>query len=230
MRAITFLKNCLLLVAISLLMAAGSCVDLSLKSGSSDVQGEISSTEQVIGSVSRVVPERTDGVSNLLVRVTRSESSQSYEDTTSSNGSFSVTGNLDSEEADIEFFDSSNAETRLGSLKLVIFPGAEINISDLTLSNGNIDTDTLDAEIIFTGQVSKNNCSSEEKTGTLEVEIPSGDNVVKVNVQIDDTTRIEIRNDDEFECDAITEGDKVDVDGEMVIGGKTVKATSIDID
>ncbi len=230
MGSVAFLRTCLIFLTIPLFTAAVSCVDISLNNGKSGIEKEISSTEQIIGSVSRVIPERTDGVSNLLVRVTRSESSQNYEGTTSSNGSFSVTGNLDSEDADIEFFDSSNAETRLGSLRLIIFPGAEINIPDLTLSNGNIDIDTLGAEIIFTGQVSKNDCSDEENTGTIEVEIPSGDKAVRVSVHVEDTTRIEIRNDDEFECDAITEGDKVEVDGEMVIGGKTVKATRIDIE
>ena len=78
---------------------------------------------------------------------------------------FSLEGNLDPE-VQLQIFESGNENDPLGTERLVVFPGATIDIGDITIEDENIDYDQEDVDITFNGEISNNeNCIDGRRWG-----------------------------------------------------------------
>ncbi len=214
------LKTYLFFAVLSLSASAG-CVDIDF--GGSGGSGNVESGETVRGSVREVIPSVEDGVSGLFVRFTSDDGDQTYSASTNSSGDFSVSGNLDPG-GKLEILENEDSDSALGSIRLNIFPGAEVNIGDVRLRSGAAEL-TEDIRIIFKGTVADTNCSG--ASGTLEVEIEGRER--EVLVQVSSSTDFDIRDNDNHECDSVMEDDQVEIRG-VLLQGDTVRATDIIID
>ena len=215
------LKTYLFFAVVSLFASAGC--DLDIDFGGGDGSGGVSSEETITGSVREVIPSVEDGVSGLFIRFTSDDGDQTYSDSTDSRGDFSVNGNLDPG-GRLEVFETEGADSDLGSRRFTVFPGATLNIEDISVRRGVLEL-AEDVRITFRGRVSDKNCDNE--TGTLNVEI-EGRNA-DVLVQVTTATDIDIRTIEEPGCDEIVDGDKVRIDG-VLEEGENVRATSIDVE
>ena len=214
-------KTYLFFAFVSLCAAAGC--DLDIDFGGSDDKSGVSSEETVRGSVREVIPSVEDGVSGLFARFTSDDGDQTYSDLTNSGGDFSVSGDLDPG-GKLEILENENSDSPLGSIRLNVFPGAEVNIGDVRLRSGATEL-IEDIRVIFKGTVAATNCSG--AAGTLEVEIEGRER--EVLVQVSSSTDFDIRDNDSLECDSIMEDDRIEVRGAL-LQGDTVRATDIIID
>ena len=216
------LKIYLFFAIVSLFASAGCGLDIDF--GGSDRDDGTAGEEEIRGSVTEVIPSVDGGISGLFVRFTNDEGSrETYGDSTNSSGAFSVEGNLDPG-GKLEVLETENAESPLGSIRLNVFPGADLNIGDVRVKSGAVEL-TEDIIVRFKGRVSAVNCSG--GTGTVEVDIDGRDR--EVLVQVTSATDFDIRDNDNLECDAIMEVDQVEIRGAL-LPGDTVRATDIIIE
>ena len=150
--------------------------------------------------------------------------------TSAEDDEFSLEGNLDPE-VQLQIFESGNENSPLGTERLDVFPGATIDIGDITIedNNGNIDYDREDVDITFNGEISDENCEEEdgEITGNINVTISAeGSETEVILVRI---AGAEIFGEDEPMCHFLALGREVEVDGELK-ANKTVEATIIEIE
>ena len=183
--------------------------------------------EVVQGTIVEVLPTRENGVENITV-VVIDEDSFEFEDTTSNSGFFSIEGNfsLDSGDLDIEFRDADSMNDVLAQTSIDTFPGAELDLGNITLENGIYSPENDDPEIDFEADAIEINCS--EESGSLTVEIENGSNDFEIIVQVFSSTDI-TRDGDDINCDEILVGQTLEING-VLVSSNSVDADTIIIE
>ena len=221
-------KIYLFFLFISLFAISGCGLDIDFGSAD-DKNAEVKSNETIMGTIKDVLP--SDDGSNFVIKasVVKDGNIEECCKVTSAQGDeFSLEGNLDPE-VQLQIFESGNENDPLGTERLVVFPGATIDIGDITIEDGNIDYDQEDVDITFNGEISDENCEEEdgEITGNINVTISAeGSETEVILVKIDGA---EIFGEDEPLCHFLALGREVEVDGELK-ANKTVEATIIEIE
>ena len=214
------------------LFAVSGCVDIDFGSGDND-NSNVKTNEMIIGTI-ETVPSEYRG-SSFVVKTSTIRGEDKEECCQSSGISegeeFSIEGDLDPE-VELEIFESGNGNSRIGGGRIEIFPGATIEIEDITIEpNGDLDYDREEVDITFNGEVSDNaDCEegSEEINGQIEVRISSeGRDPELITVKLDGT---EILGEDDPMCHQIPPGREVEIDGRLTNDSKTVRATIIEIE
>ena len=172
-----------------------------------------SNDEIVQGTITEVLPTRDSGVENITVVVIDEDSFQ-FDDTTTNSGFFRVEGNfsLESGNVDLEFLDADNANEQLAITSIDTFPGADLDLGNLTIENGNIEFENNDPEIDFEADAIEVNC--DEDSGNLTVEIENGSNDFEIIVQVLTSTDI-MRDNDDINCNDILVGQELDINGTL---------------
>lgn len=242
-------KIYLFFLFISLFAVSGCGLDVEFGGSGNGDDGE--GSENIEGFIIDVIPQRDNGVSDLVIRIVNKETTQNYqllkdcrmgasnsevenpEQTTGTDGAFCVEGDFDPE-AELRISESGNEDSPLAVTKLTVFPGAMIDIGDIRIRGGNIEYTediNIDFNMDFRGRVSTANCR--DNTGNIEVEIDSNkttdNNPIEVLVQIKSATEIETANFENLGCDSITVGDTVRrLEG--TLDGITIRANFIEIE
>ena len=182
-------------------------------------------TKVITGFIEEVIPDIGEG-SNLVVRasVVKDETVFCCEDTTSVRNDFRIEDNLDPK-VELEFFE--NGDSSLGTIRIPVFPGAVIDIADITIEDRVPRYDYIN--ISFEGQVESKNCVNDSTpSGTMRITILSEGNETEVTVNLTSRTDIERGDEEDLPCEEIVEGRKVKVDGKLGIG-ETVEADLVEI-
>ena len=222
-------KIYLFFLFISLFAVSGCGLDIDFGSAD-DKNPEVKSNETIMGVIREVLSNEYDG-SNFVIKasvVKDGNIEECCQVTSAEDDEFSLEGNLDPE-VQLQIFESGNENSELGTERLDVFPGATIDIGDITIEDGNIDYDQEDVDITFNGEISDENCEEEngEITGNINVTISAeGSETEVILVKIDDA---EIFGEDEPMCHFLAPGREVEVDGKLK-ANKTVKATIIEIE
>ena len=122
-------KIYLFFLFISLFAVSGCGLDVDFGGGTGD--DDVEENEVITGFIEEVIPDIGD--SSLVVRtsVVKDETVFCCEDTTSVRNDFRIEGNLDPK-VELEFFDGDSS---LGTITVAVFPGAEIDIQDITIED-----------------------------------------------------------------------------------------------
>ncbi|MER3445705.1 MAG: hypothetical protein C4291_02205 [Candidatus Dadabacteria bacterium] len=208
----TLLTFIVCILTISLLTSGGCGINFGNdnnnggdgNTGSDSVQGTITSITNV-GSTSGITVQATD-------------SSNTFSATTNSNGFFKIEGNFSGSSLRLDFLNQSN--NLLATTSVTIFPGIEIDLGNITISNGNVNL-SGSINITFDGDISENNCSG--NAGTIVVAAGNTD----VIVQVLTSTTIVDSNNNTLSCGNLSSG-KVTVTGTLLMGN-TVKANRIEL-
>ena len=223
-------KIYLFFLFISLFAISGCGLDIDFGSAD-DKNPEVKSNETIMGVIREVVPPKYDG-SNFVIKasvVKDGNIEECCKVTSVEDDEFSLEGNLDPE-IQFQIFESGNESLPIGTERLDVFPGATIDLGDITIEdNGNIDYDREDVDITFNGEISDENCEEEdgEITGNINVTISAeGSETEVILVKIEDA---EIFGEDEPMCHFLAPGREVEVDGKLK-ANKTVEATIIEIE
>ncbi len=228
-------KIYLFFLFISLFAVSGCGLDVDFGGDGSDGNGTAADEEAIEGTIKNVPSEHEgasfvvkacvvkDGIIEENCRATKEDVSEDKE--------FSLTGNLDPE-VELQIFKSGDEASLIGSTRIDIFPGAKIEIEDLTIeADGSINYDRTEADITFSGKVSDKNHNCTEGNGNLDgridVTVSSEDSgTVTITVRLDNT---DIHREDDPMCEQIASGRDIVVDGKLTNESKTVKATIIEI-
>jgi hypothetical protein len=174
------------------------------------------------GSVQGTVTSINNGSSISGITVQATDAANIFTTTTGSNGFFLINANFTGSSLLIEFLDGSqNPPTNLGIININIFPGAGLNLGNITITNGIV---TLGDGIIatFDGSITQNNCSG--NSGTITV---TSDNT-NVIAQIASTTSLVDNNSQQITCARLVPGATVNVMGTLLMGN-TVSATRVQL-
>ncbi len=182
--------------------------------------------EIVQGTIVDTIPTRATGVDNIEITITDEDTSDQTSETTGSSGFFSISGNF-SGSPDIEFFDNEDVGNSIGIVILNVFPGAEVDLGDISLENGVVNF-LEDTEVSFEADIIENNCNGNSGTIEVEIDLPDTDNEFEILVQINSSTDIEIDGLD-ADCDDFIIGQELEIDGTLLIGN-SVDATDIEVD
>ena len=216
-------KIYLFFLFISLFAVSGCGLDIDFGSGNKNE--DVQENEIITGFIEEIIPDIGED-SNLVVKasVVKDETLYCCEDTTSVRDDFYIEGNLDPE-VELEFLQNGN--TSLGTIRIPVFPGATIDIADITIEDRVPTYDYIN--ISFEGQVDSKNCVNDTTpNGTTRVKISSEGSETEVTVNLTSRTDIERGDDEDLPCEEIVEGRKVKVDGKLGIG-KTVEADLVEI-
>lgn len=208
---------------ISLFAVSGCGLDIDFGSGNED--GGVEKNEVITGFIEEITPDIGEG-SNLVVRasVVKDETVVCCEDRTSVRDDFYIEGNLDPK-VELEFLENGNSS--LGTIKIPVFPGATIDIADITIKDKAPGYDYIN--ISFEGQVDSKNCVNDTTpSGTTRVKISSEGSETEIIVNLTSGTDIERGDDEHLPCEEIVEGRKIKVDGKLGIG-ETVEADLVEI-
>ena len=221
-------KIYLFFLFISLFAVSGCGLDIDFGGGTGSGD-DVEENEVIEGFIDEIDLPGISEDSDFVVKayVVKDETVACCEDTTSENDNFYIEGNLDPK-AELRIFESGNEDSLLGTITIPVFPGAMINIGDITIDSGPPEYEDID--IIFEGQVASKNCVNEtSKSGSIKVEISSEGSKTEVTVNLTSGTDIKRGDDeDDLPCEEIVEGRRVVVDGELKIGN-TVDAGSVEI-
>lgn len=225
-------KIYLFFLFISLFAVSGCGLDIDFGSGD-DSNINVRANETIIGTIENV-PSKYDGSSFVVKASTiRGEDKEECCQVAgvSEDEEFSIEGDLDPE-VELEIFESGDETSPIGRGRIEIFPGAVIEIEDITIKvDGDIEYDRENIDITFNGEVSNNEDCTDgngEINGQIEVTISSeGREPELITVKLDDT---EIRREDDPMCHQISSGREVEIDGKLTNDSKTVKATIIEIE
>ena len=225
-------KIYLFFLFISLFAVSGCGLDIDFGSGDNS-NLNVKTNETIIGIIENI-PAKYDGSSFVVKASTiRGENKEECCEVTgvSEDEEFSIEGDLDPE-VELEIFESGEENSPIGRGRIEIFPGATIEIEDITIEvGGDIDYDREEIDITFNGEVSDNaDCEEEngELEGQIEVKISSeGSEPELITVKLDGT---EILGEDDPMCHQIPPGREVEIDGKLTNDSKTVKATIIEIE
>ncbi len=219
-------KIYLFFLFISLFAVSGCGLDIDFGGGTGN-DDDVEENEVIMGFI-KEIPD-IDRNSNLIVRasVVKDETVACCEDTTSIGNDFYIEGNLDPK-AELEILESGNENPPLGTLTVPVFPGATVDIQDISIENGVTNYGYINVD--FEGQVDSKNCFSEtSKTGSIKVTISSEGSETEVAVNLTSGTNIERDDERNLPCEEIVEGRKIRVHkGELLIGN-TVDAEEIEI-
>ncbi len=213
-------------LAISLFALMGCGLDIDFGGGSGS--GDADKNEIIMGFIKEILPSLTDNP-DIIVKaavVKDGETLECCEYTTSERNDFSLEGDLDPE-VELQFFESGDESSPLGTIRLPVFPGSVIDVQDILIDSGVTSYDYIN--INFTGQVSSKNCFDDtSKSGSIKVKISSGDNDIEVTVQTTSRTDIERGDEEDLPCEEIVQGREVKVDGKLGLSS-TVVADLIEI-
>ena len=160
-----------------------------------------------------------------MVIITDGDSSIEFSNSTSRSGYFSIEGDF-SGDSEIQFQDVDDLNKVLAKRLLTIFPGAELDIRDISIENGTVEFE--DILIDFTGDVIENNCvDGGVSSGSIKLRIEDSDGDIELIVQI--FSSASITNGSEVNCDNILIGQELKVRGKLLVGGNSVDATLIDV-
>nr|NIP30194.1 hypothetical protein [Candidatus Dadabacteria bacterium]NIQ16550.1 hypothetical protein [Candidatus Dadabacteria bacterium] len=126
----------IVIVLISIINIGGCDIDFGGTGSDNNGDADISTTEEVQGTIIDVIPSRDSGVENIEVTITN-KNNFTFSTTTNSSGSFSIDANIDGS-PDIEFKDPEDNDTSLGKAILNVFPGVEMDLGNITLDNDGI--------------------------------------------------------------------------------------------
>ena len=225
-------KIYLFFLFISLFAVSGCGLDIDFGSGNNS-NLNVKTNETIIGIIENV--PATHGGSSFIVKAStiRGEDKEECCEVTgiSEDEEFTIEGDLDPE-VELEIFESGDENSPIGRGRIEIFPGATIEIEDITIEvDGDLDYNREEVDITFNGEVSNNeDCTegNEEINGQIEVTISSeGRESELITVKLD---RTEILGEDDPMCHQIPPGSKVEIDGKLTNDSKTVKATIIEIE
>jgi len=217
-------KIYLFFLFISLFAVSGCGLDIDFGGGTGngdDVEGN----EVISGFIEEIIPD-IDEDSDIVVRasVEKNGTVACCEDTTSVRDNFYIEGNLDPK-VELEFLENGNSS--LATIRIPVFPGATIDIADITIEDRVLRYDYIN--VSFEGQVDSKNCVNDTTpSGTMRVEILSEGNETEVTVNLTPRTDIERGDDEDLPCEEIVEGRKVKVDGKLGIG-ETIEADLVEI-
>lgn len=225
-------KIYLFFLLISLFAVAGCGLDIDFGSGGTD-NINVKANETIIGIIQNV-PSKHDG-SSFTVKASSIRGGNKEEcceaPSVSEGEEFTIEGDLDPE-VELEIFESGDENSPIASGRIEIFPGATIEIEDITIdADMGLDYDREQVDITFNGEVSNNEDCTDgdgEINGQIEVTISSESSEPElITVKLD---RTEILREDDPMCHQVSPGRKVEIDGKLANDSKTVKATIIEIE
>ncbi len=205
------------ILTISLLSSGGCGINFGNGGGGTTLGGTTSGSIQ---GTTTSINNSSNSISGITVQAT--DVANVFTTTTGSDGSFLIQANFTGSSLQIEFLDGSQTSpTNLGIINVNIFPGAGLNLGNITITNGVV---TLGDGIIatFDGSITQNNCSG--NSGTITV---TSDNI-NVIVQITSTTSIVNNNSQQLTCADLVSGATVNVMGTLLMGN-TVSATRVQL-
>jgi hypothetical protein len=209
-----FLSFFISILIISLLTSGGCDIDFG--GGNNDGNGENGDGESILqGTIAEITPDRDLG--GVTVRVEDEDTGIFFPDVTDDSGFFKIEGDFDGSLLRLEFLDET--QTLIAVTSITVFPGAEVDLGEITITNGIV-TFEDDIIVIFNGDVTENNCSG--GVGTIEVTADD----TEVIVQVTSSTDI-IRNDEDLSCEDLLVVNKVKVRGELT--DNIVKADQIEL-
>lgn len=215
-------KIYLFFLFISLFAVSGCGLDIDFGGGTGD--DNVEENEVITGFIEEVIPDIGDSSLVVKASVIKDETVACCEDTTAVRDDFHIEGNLDPK-VELEFLENGNSS--LGTIRIPVFPGATIDIADITIEDRVPRYDYIN--ISFEGQVDSKNCVNDTTpSGTIRVQILSEGNETEVTVNLTSRTDIERGDEEDLPCEEIVEGRKVKVDGKLGIG-ETVEADLVEI-
>ncbi|MGE5444940.1 MAG: hypothetical protein ACM3SR_10135, partial [Ignavibacteriales bacterium] len=113
----------------------------------------------------------------------------------------------------------------LGVTSVTIFPGIQINLGNITITDGNV-TLSGNISVTFDGDISTNNCSQNAGNNTGTVVVTAGN--TEIIVQVLSSTTIVDSNNNTRNCGDLLSGGTVTVTGDLLMGD-TVQANRIEL-
>jgi len=214
----TLLSFIVCIVIISLLTSGGCGIGFG-NSNSNGSGGGVAGTDSVQGTITSIT--NISSTSGITVQAT--DSSNTFTATTNSGGFFQLQANFIGSSIMLEFLDPSS--NLLASISLTIFPGIQIALGSITITNG-IATLSNSINVTVSGNISENNC-----TGTSGTSVSSGTLIVTagstdVNVQVLTSTSIVNSIQGTLSCADLPSSGIVTVTGTLLMGN-TLQATQI---
>ena len=189
--------------------------------------GNGSISETVEGTIVDVIPSRDSDVQDITAQIMDDDDLSTFTATTGASGFFEIDGNF-AGTPDLEFLDDDNNDNSLGQIIINVFPGARVQLGDISLENGTIVLND-DTTVTFDADITDNDCS--DNSGSIEVEIENDDgDDVDVLVQINNSTDIEDNDGDDINCEDLLVGQEIEVSGELLGIGNNVEADRIEQD
>ncbi|MGI9533585.1 MAG: hypothetical protein ACR2NW_01435 [Thermodesulfobacteriota bacterium] len=215
-------------IALLMFFIVGGCdIDFGTNDDGGGGGGGSNNDEVVQGTIVEVLPTRASGVANINVVIIDDDSLIEFTDTTTNSGFFSIEGNFfgTSGTIEIEFRDADDMDVVLAQSFLDIFPGAELNLVNVSIENGTVNFDPDNPDINFEADITENNCIDD--TGSIIVLIENGNDDIEVIVQITPSTDI-IRDSEDITCNDFLIGQTLNINGTL-ISSNTVNAESIEV-
>ncbi|MGE5446310.1 MAG: hypothetical protein ACM3SR_17215 [Ignavibacteriales bacterium] len=179
--------------------------------GPDSVQGTITSISNV-SSTSGIEVQATD-------------SANTRTDTTDNNGFFQIQGFFSGSSLKLAFVDPNNNNQVLAVTSVTIFPGIQINLGNITITDGNV-TLSGNISVTFDGDISTNNCSQNAGNNAGTIVVTAGN--TDVIVQVLSSTTIVDSNNNTRNCGDLLSGGTVTVAGDLLMGN-TVQANRIEL-
>ena len=217
-------KIYLFFLFISLFAVSGCRLDVDFGGGTGNENVE--KNEVITGFIEEIIPDIGED-SNIVVKasVVKDETVFCCENTTSVRDPFRVEGDLDPK-VELEFLEDGTSS--LGTITIPVFPGAVIDIQDITIED-KFPKDDYYINIGLEGQVDSKNCVDDSSPrGTIKVKISSGDNETEVTANLTSATEIKRGDEEDLPCEEIVEGRKVEIDGKLR-RDETIQAELVEI-
>jgi len=209
----TLLSFIVCIFTISLLTSGGCGIGFG-NGNSNGGGGGISGPDSVKGTITSITP--ISPISGITVEAT--DSSTTFPAvTTDSSGFFQIQGNFTGSSIRLDF--SNQSINPLAVTSVTIFPGIQIDLGNITITNGNVSL-SAGINVTFNATISENNCPS--NSGTIVATAGFTD----VVVQILTSTTIVNRFNGTLSCKDLVVGGIVNVSGTLLMGN-TVQATRI---
>lgn len=203
-----------LLTFVSLFSIGGCDVDFGSNSSSSSSSGGSAVESILSGTITDITPTRN--LDGIIVQITDRDSGLIFSSTTDTMGIVTITGDFRGNSLLLEFLDEN--QNQLAVTTITVFPGADIDVGDITITNGIVDF-TSPTSITYVGDVTSNDCQNSR--GTLTVSKESTDVIVNIS-----TTTLVQRNNDNIQCESLLVGDEVEVRGTLNVAN-TIDAFSV---
>ncbi|HEX3036629.1 MAG TPA: hypothetical protein VHT73_16155 [Thermodesulfobacteriota bacterium] len=158
-------------------------------------------------------------VEGTIVRVEDEDSGVFFEGTVDANGDFEIEDSFSGSPSELEFRDEPEPVPPIAETTITVFPGAEIDLGEVTITDRNIDFED-GIFVVLEGDIDENNCSNDE--GSIRVT----EDDEEILVQIDSTTDI-IVDEDDITCNDLLQGDRVEVRGNLV--GTNIEAELVEV-
>lgn len=219
-KGISLVAFIVFLIIISLFSSGGCDIKFSTGDDDDGNNGGGGNQSSIIrGTITSISPSRD--LDGIVVEVEDEDSGLTFSGTTDADGFFEIEDEFSGSPSRLEFLDES--DDQLAITNVTIFPDAEVDLGDISISNGTVDLDEDDGIfVVFEGTVTENNCSG--TSGSLIV--TANDDDTEVLVEVDSSTDIE-RDDDDLDCEDVLEGEDVEVRGEL--SGSNVEAEEIEL-